>query len=260
MTRSSASRLILNGNTRTELMAQSSSSLAVSRELTASKEVDTVLGARRAEAVATSCAASAELDCCVPPRVLSGRDAFGSYARNIDDDTPSMEDEIDVRRELYSAIFVIVPSAFNVRSSVMGDWPASSASTDPATSVCTRQVSMSNISTQTLNVGGPARSKIDFWIPRRRASSSPNVTLTTPPIKSHRAGFFKTFSSVWPCAVPISWTPRSLIVRAAAVSRSVPISSTTIVCGVWFSTASINTKCCSLAIGTCMRLACPTPM
>ncbi len=56
------------------------------------------------------------------------------------------------------------------------------------------------------------------------------------------------FSSVWPCAVPINCTPRSAIVRAAKASASVPISSITTTCGMWFSTASTMTLCCSAGI------------
>ena len=51
------------------------------------------------------------------------------------------------------------------------------------------------------------------------------------------------FSRSWPCAVPMRVTPRSAIVRHAAASSSVPISST-MISGVWFSTASIITRCC----------------
>ena len=48
------------------------------------------------------------------------------------------------------------------------------------------------------------------------------------------------------------------MVRAAAASNSVPISSMTITSGMWFSTASIITACCSAGVGTCMRRARPT--
>ena len=67
------------------------------------------------------------------------------------------------------------------------------------------------------------------------------------------------FSSVWPCAVAISCTPRSAIVRAAAASSSVPISSITMTSGMWFSTASIITACCSSGRRTCIRRARPMP-
>ncbi len=64
-------------------------------------------------------------------------------------------------------------------------------------------------------------------------------------------------SSVLPCAVAISWTPRSAIVRAADASCSVPISSMTMTWGMWFSTASIMTSCWSEGVRTCMRRALP---
>ena len=65
------------------------------------------------------------------------------------------------------------------------------------------------------------------------------------------------FSRSWPCAVPMSVTPRSAIVRHAAASSSVPISSTMMISGVWFSTASIITLCCCEGSGTCIRRAPP---
>ena len=67
------------------------------------------------------------------------------------------------------------------------------------------------------------------------------------------------FSSSLPCAVAISVTPRSAMVRAAAASRSVPISSMMMTSGMWFSTASIITACCSSGAGTCIRRALPMP-
>ena len=107
------------------------------------------------------------------------------------------------------------------------------------------------------NVGGALRSRIDFCVPRRRASSSPSVTDWMPPTRSESVGFMIRFSSSLPCAVATSCTPRSAIVRAAAASSSVPISSMTITSGMWFSTASIITACCSAGVGTCMRRAWP---
>ena len=97
----------------------------------------------------------------------------------------------------------------------------------------------------------------DFWVPRRRASSSPSVTVWMPPIRSESVGFIIRFSSVLPWAVPTSCTPRSAMVRAAAASSSVPISSMTMTSGMWFSTASIMTACCVDGVGTCMRRARP---
>ena len=101
------------------------------------------------------------------------------------------------------------------------------------------------------------RSRIDFWVPLRLASSSPRVTDWMPPMRSQRVGFIIRFSSVLPWAVPISCTPRSAMVRAACASSSVPISSITITSGIWFSTASIITACCLVGVVTCIRRACP---
>ena len=97
----------------------------------------------------------------------------------------------------------------------------------------------------TSKVGGALRSRTLFWVRRRRASSSPRVTLWIPPMRSDRVGLSIRLSRLLPCAVPISWTPRSAIVRAACASSSVPISSMTMTWGMWFSTASIITSCCS---------------
>ena len=55
----------------------------------------------------------------------------------------------------------------------------------------------------------------------------------------------------------INCTPLSAIVRHANASISVPISSTIIISGVWFSTASIIILCCSIGFGTCIRRALP---
>mmetsp|Transcript_26830 Transcript_26830/g.86145 ORF Transcript_26830/g.86145 Transcript_26830/m.86145 type:complete len:401 (-) Transcript_26830:30-1232(-) len=86
---------------------------------------------------------------------------------------------------------------------------------------------------------------------------SPRVTDCTPPTRSLRVGFLMMFSRIWPWAVPMSCTPRSAIVRHASASASVPISSTITISGMWFSTASIMIRCCSLGTGTCMRRAPP---
>src|SRR6266508_904703 len=80
-----------------------------------------------------------------------------------------------------------------------------------------------------------------------------------PPTRSESVGLAIRFSSVLPCAVPTSWTPRSAMVRAAAASSSVPISSMTITSGMWFSTPSIITACCSVGVRTCIRRASPIP-
>ena len=52
--------------------------------------------------------------------------------------------------------------------------------------------------------------------------------------RSRRVAGILSVILLLPWAVPISWTPRSAIVRAAAASSSVPISSMTITCGMWF--------------------------
>ena len=109
----------------------------------------------------------------------------------------------------------------------------------------------------TSKVGGALRSSTLFWVRRRRASSSPRVTLWIPPIRSDRVGLSIRLSRLLPWAVPISWTPRSAIVRAACASSSVPISSMTMTWGMWFSTASIITSCCSDGVRTCIRRALP---
>ena len=81
--------------------------------------------------------------------------------------------------------------------------------------------------------------------------------MVTPPTKSDNVGFLIKFSKSLPCAVPINCTPLSAIVRHANASISVPISSTIIISGVWFSTASIIILCCSIGFGTCIRRALP---
>mmetsp|Transcript_10336 Transcript_10336/g.43999 ORF Transcript_10336/g.43999 Transcript_10336/m.43999 type:complete len:215 (+) Transcript_10336:866-1510(+) len=134
--------------------------------------------------------------------------------------------------------------------------PANTSSTLSST-LCATQKSRSCISIRIGNVGGAWRSMMVFWHPRARASSSPSVTLCTPPTRSDSVGFLMRFSRSWPCAVPMRVTPRSAIVRHAAASSSVPISSTMMISGVWFSTASIITRCCCEGSGTCMRRAPP---
>jgi hypothetical protein len=59
--------------------------------------------------------------------------------------------------------------------------------------------------------------------------------------------------------VPTSCTPRSAMVRAAAASSSVPISSMTMTWGMWFSTASIITACCFVGVWTCILRERPIP-
>ncbi len=136
------------------------------------------------------------------------------------------------------------PAAVRVRSSGRAGASRSSRSTTSATSWWTARRSLSWISIKTLKVGGALRSGTVFWVPRRRASSSERVTTWIPPTRSERVGFCSRFSSVLPWAVAISCTPRSAMVRAAIASAAVPISSMTITCGMWFSTASIITACC----------------
>ncbi len=109
----------------------------------------------------------------------------------------------------------------------------------------------------TSNVGGCLRSRTLFCERRRRASSSPRVTLWIPPMRSESVGLSIRLSRLLPCAVPMSWTPRSAIVRAACASSSVPISSMTMTWGMWFSTASIITSCWRLGVRTCIRRALP---
>ncbi len=62
-------------------------------------------------------------------------------------------------------------------------------------------------------------------------------------MRSESVGLSMRLSRLLPCAVPMSWTPRSAMVRAASASSSVPISSMTMTSGMWFSTASIITAC-----------------
>ena len=138
-------------------------------------------------------------------------------------------------------------------------WPRRMASTVSATLRCTITLSRSTISTTTSKVGGALRSSTVFCVPRRRASSSPSVTVWMPPTRSDRVGLSIRLSSVLPWAVPTSCTPRSAMVRAAPASSSVPISSMTMTSGMWFSTASIITACWSVGVRTCIRRASPMP-
>ncbi len=151
------------------------------------------------------------------------------------------------------------PPSSRQRSSGARASPRSSASTVSATSAWTATRSRSWISTTTSKVGGALRSRTDFWVRRRRASSSPRVTVWMPPMRSERVGLSMRLSRLLPCAVPMSCTPRSAIVRAAWASSSVPISSMTMTSGMWFSTASIITACCRSGVRTCMRRARPMP-
>ena len=137
--------------------------------------------------------------------------------------------------------------------------PRSASSTVSATGMWTATRSRCWISTSTSKVGGALRSSTDFWVPRRRASSSERVTVWIPPSRSLRVGLTSRLSRVMPWAVPTSWTPRSAMVRAAAASSSVPISSMTITWGMWFSTASIITACCLVGVWTCIRRERPIP-
>ncbi len=151
------------------------------------------------------------------------------------------------------------PPSSRQRSSGASGSPRSSPSTVSATSVWTVTRSRSMISTTTSNVGGALRSRTLFWVRRRRASSSPRVTVWMPPMRSDRVGLTIRLSRLLPCAVPMSWTPRSAMVRAAAASSSVPISSMTMTSGMWFSTASIITACWWAGVRTCIRRARPMP-
>ena len=151
------------------------------------------------------------------------------------------------------------PTLPSVRTSASASKPRSSRSTVAPMSSWTATRTNDWISTSELKVGGARRSSTVFCVPRRRASSSPRVTDSMPPIRSDSVGFCIRLCSVLPCAVPISCTPRSAIVRAAVASRLAPISSITITSGMWFSTASIITWCCSSGFGTCIRRALPIP-
>ena len=68
------------------------------------------------------------------------------------------------------------PASSRQRSSGAAWSPRSSASTVSATSSWTATRSQFWISTTTSKVGGALRSSTIFWVPRRRASSSPSVT------------------------------------------------------------------------------------
>ena len=54
------------------------------------------------------------------------------------------------------------------------------------------------------NVGGDLLSKTVLRVFLLRASISPNVTLSIPPIKSERVGFIIKLSRELPCAVAIN--------------------------------------------------------
>ena len=81
-----------------------------------------------------------------------------------------------------------------------------------------------------------------LWV-RRRVPPRHQRDALDPADEVESDGSSIRLSRLLPCAVPISWTPRSAMVRAAA-PQSVPISSITITWGMWFSTASIITACC----------------
>src|SRR5207247_1934600 len=76
-------------------------------------------------------------------------------------------------------------------------------------------------------------------VPRRRASSSPSVTVWMPPIRSPSLGFMIKFSRVLPCPVATSCTPRPPIVRAAPASIPLPTASLTLTSGMRLCTASL---------------------
>mmetsp|Transcript_814 Transcript_814/g.2206 ORF Transcript_814/g.2206 Transcript_814/m.2206 type:complete len:279 (+) Transcript_814:1764-2600(+) len=140
-----------------------------------------------------------------------------------------------------------------------GSLPRRMLSTDSATLGWMFQWSLSIISTTTSNVGGALRSNTLFCTPLRRLSSSPKVTDEMLPTTSFSDGFLMIFSRTLPCAVAMSWTPRCEMVRAARLSSTVPISSMMMTFGVWFSTASIITRCCCDVLATCMRRDRPIP-
>lgn len=151
----------------------------------------------------------------------------------------------------------IVPFSSSVLISIGTGNPRNMRSTAVPTSSCTPTRLRSRISTTTSKVGVCFLSNTVFWVRLRLASMSPSVTDCVPPTKSARVGLLMTFPNVFPCAVATSCTPRSAMVRAAIASSSVPISSMTTTSGMWFSTASIITRCCSSVFGTCILLARP---
>ena len=123
--------------------------------------------------------------------------------------------ELFARRRPRPALDRWTPSSSRQRSSGATGSPRSIASTVSATSLWTVTRSRSWISTMTSNVGGALRSSTLFCVRRRRASSSPRVTLWMPPMRSDSVGLSIRLSRLLPWAVPMSWTPRSAIVRAA---------------------------------------------
>ena len=139
---------------------------------------------------------------------------------------------------LHSSTTTRLDTGSRRRTWTIGTLPVSRQSTESSTQ-CATQYARSRISTTSGKVGGALRSSTDFCVPRERASSSPSVTEQMPPTRSERVGFLIRFSSSWPCAVPMSCTPRSAMVRHASASSSVPISSMITISGMWFSTASI---------------------
>jgi len=62
------------------------------------------------------------------------------------------------------------------RTSVSSGWPSNKASTASVTSGWMATLCLSWISTTILKVGGDVRSRMDFWVPLRLASSSLRVT------------------------------------------------------------------------------------
>src|SRR5216683_2877379 len=111
------------------------------------------------------------------------------------------------------------PSRVRMRILGVSIGPRRAVSTMSASGMWMATRSRSWISTSTSNVGGALRSSTDFWVPRRRASSSESVTLWMPPRRSFSVGLTSRFSIVWPCAVAISCTPRSAMARALAQHR-----------------------------------------
>mmetsp|Transcript_28889 Transcript_28889/g.85550 ORF Transcript_28889/g.85550 Transcript_28889/m.85550 type:complete len:391 (+) Transcript_28889:929-2101(+) len=160
------------------------------------------------------------------------------------------------RSYLTTSTRTLTPSPSRCRTCTSGTLACSSASTLCSVQ-CATYNERSRISTTIGNVGGALRSSTVFFVPRIFAVSSPSVTDSMPPTRSHSVGFCIRFSSTRPCAVPISMMPRSAMVRHAAASASLPISSTMITSGVWFSTASIITWCWRVGSATCMRRALP---
>ena len=147
----------------------------------------------------------------------------------------------------------------SVRRSAYTRRPRSCASTAAATSMWTMTSRQLSCSTRTSKVGGLLRSSTVFCVPLRLASSSPNVTACTSPTRSTKRRVDQQVLQRPPMRRPDQLHPRSAIVLAACASSSVPISSMTMTSGMWFSTASIITRCCSAGRATCMRPARPMP-